>query len=236
MTAQLFLAYVGVIAALVLAITRRYLPGSAAMAITVGLPLWIGYVAALSWFEVFKPVPGRPPGILLVFVPIVLFIALVVIRSGWGRIAALAIPLPLLHGLQVFRIGVELFLHQFWELGLAPRMLTYEGSNIDIIVALTAPVVAFLATRGNMGLRIALTWNALGLVALANVIFRSILTAPGPLNILVSDVPNTFVATFPYSLLPGFFPPLAITLHVLSIKAIRARLHNVRVQRDAFLH
>ncbi|MBA4783530.1 MAG: hypothetical protein H2045_09970 [Rhizobiales bacterium] len=232
MTAQLFLAYVGVIAALSIGIAWRYLPGRAATAITIGLPLWLGYVATLSWFEVLKTVPGRPPGILLVFAPIILFIALVVIRSRWGRIAALAIPIALLHGLQVFRIGIELFLHRFWEMGLAPRMLTYEGANVDILVALSAPFVAFIATRGSVGLRVALAWNVVGLLALANVIVRSVLTAPGPLNILASDVPNLFVSTFPYSLLPGFFPPLAITLHILSIKAIRVRLRDGHTQQD----
>lgn len=233
MTAQLFLAYVGVIAALSIGIARRYLPGSAAAAITVGLPLWLAYVAALSWFEVLKTVPGRPPGILLVFAPIILFIALVVIRSRWGRIAALAIPLALLHGLQVFRIGVELFLLRFWELGLAPRMLTYEGANVDILVGLSAPFVAFITNRSGVGLRVALVWNVVGLLALANVIVRSVLTAPGPLNILASDVPNTFVSTFPYSLLPGLFPPLAITLHILSIKAIRVRLRDQQDTRPS---
>lgn len=226
MTAQLFLAYVGLIAALVIGVARRYLPGNAATVITFGLPLWLGYVLALSWFEVLRPVPGRPPGILLIFAPIILFIAVVVVRSRWGRIAALAIPVALLHGLQIFRIGVELFLHQFWAIGLAPRMLTYEGANVDILIALSAPLFAYFTTRGSMGLRVALIWNVAGLLALVNVIVRSVLTAPGPLNILASDVPNTFVSTFPYSLLPGFFPPLAITLHILSIKAIRVALER----------
>lgn len=230
MTAQLFLAYVGLIVALAIVIARRYLPGGSAAAITVGLPLWLAYVATLSWFGVLVAVPGRPPGVLLVFVPIILFVALVVIRSRWGQVAALAIPLALLHGLQVFRIGVELFLHRLWELDLAPRMLTYQGANVDILVALSAPLIAFIATRGGVGLRVALVWNVIGLLALANVIVRSVLTAPGPLNILASDVPNLFVSTFPYSLLPGYFPPLAITLHILSIKAIRARLPDAHTK------
>lgn len=231
MTEQFFLAYVGAIAAVLIGIAWRFLPGRAAAAITLGLPVWLAYVATLSWFGVREPVPGRPPGILLVFVPIILFVAGFVVRSRWGRIAALAIPLALLHGLQVFRIGVELFLHRFWELGLAPQMLTYDGANVDIFIGLSAPLVALIATRGRIGARLALVWNVVGLLALANVIVRSVLTAPGPLNLLASDYPNTFVSTFPYSLLPGFFPPIAITLHILSIKAIRERLRGGPVQQ-----
>lgn len=226
MTATLFVAYVGSVAVLVVGIARRYLPNGPANMITIGLPLWLAYVATLSWFGVFKFVPGRPPGVLLVFPPVIFFVALAVVRSRWGSVAALTIPLPLLLGLQSFRVGVELFLHQLWAEGLAPKMLTYEGANVDIVTGLTAPLVAWIATRGRTGLRVAMLWSALGLIAVANVITRSVLTAPGPLNVLTSDIPNTFVGVFPYGLLPGLFPPLAIILHVLAIKAIRIRLRE----------
>lgn len=223
-TAQMFLAYVGAVAVTVVLIAGRWAPRRTATAVAIGLPLWLAYVAALSWFGVLEPAPGRPPGILFVFVPIVLFMSLGVARSRAGLAAATAIPLILLHGLQVFRLGVELLLHRLWEMGLAPHMLTYEGANLDIWVALSAPVTAVIALAGRPGLRIAAFWNVAGILMLANVIVRSVLTAPGPLNLLASDVPNTFVSTFPYSLLPGFFAPLALTLHVLSLRAIRARL------------
>ena len=39
----------------------------------------------------------------------------------------------------------ELLLHRLWEMGLAPHMLTYEGANLDIWVALSAPVAALIA-------------------------------------------------------------------------------------------
>ena len=189
----------------------------------VGLVLWLLYVGALSWFGILSNPALRPPGILYVVLPVILFIAFGVARSkGAGAIAA-AVPLWILIGLQVFRTGVELFLHQLWHEGLVPRMLTYEGANIDLWVGASAPLAAWLSTRGRTGLRIAAGWNVLGLLALANVIARSALTAPGPFHLLDAEIMNRAIGTFPYTFIAGFFAPFAVTLHVLALRAISLR-------------
>lgn len=226
MTATLFLGYVFLVAVAVIVAAFRFLQRPTAIVVALGLPVWLCYVGALSWFGVLQSVPGRPPGILLVFVPTVVFVAAIMVRSPVGGRIALAVPLWLLIGAQSFRVGVEALLHRLWEVGLAPQMLTYEGENIDAWIGLTAIVAAAFASFGRPGLRIALAWNVIGLLSLANVIVRSVLTAPGPLHLLESDIPNLFVATFPYSLLPGFFPPLAVSLHILAIRSIRHRLRE----------
>jgi len=69
-----------------------------------------------------------------------------------------------------------------------------------------------------------LTWNWLGLLALANVVVRSALTAPGPLHLLHTTLPNRAIGTFPYTYIPGLCVPLAVSLHVLSIRFLRAQL------------
>jgi len=74
------------------------------------------------------------------------------------------------------------------------------------------------------GLRLALAWTVLGLLALANVAVRSALTAPGPLNLIHAEVPNLALGTFPFMFIPGFFAPLAVVLHVLAIRSLRVRL------------
>ena len=58
-------------------------------------------------------------------------------------------------------------------------MLTFEGANLDILIGLTAPLAAWLATRGRGGLLAALDLGTvLGLVSsLVNVIARSALTS-----------------------------------------------------------
>lgn len=220
MTAALFVLGTLLMASAVVVVARRYLSASAGLVVTVGLPLWILYVGALSWTGVVADPTMRPPGIFFVVVPAVLFIALFGVRSARGALVAASLPLGLLMGAQVFRVAVELGLHRLWGDGFVPRLMTYEGGNVDIFIGLSAPLAAWIAGRGPLGRRIALGWNVLGLLALVNIIVRSALTAPGPLNLIHAEVPNLAIGTFPYTFIAGFFSPLAVLLHVLSIRRL----------------
>ena len=99
-------------------------------------------------------------------------------------------------------------------------MLTFAGANVEIYIGASAPVIAWLSMRGRWGQRLALLWNVLGLLSLANVLIRAVLTAPGPLNLIHAEVPNRMIGTFPFMFIPGFFVPLAVALRVLAIRSI----------------
>jgi hypothetical protein len=216
MTVTLFLGFVALMAALVVALSARYLKGPTAFAIGVGLFIWLIYVGLLGYFGVIGNATMRPPGIAFIFVPVVLFLIFFIVRVRSS--AALAFPLWIILGMQSFRIVVELFLHQLWIEGLIPRMLTFAGANVDIYIGASAPLIAWFSTRGRLGMRLALLWNVLGLLALANVVTRAVLTAPGPSNLIHAEGPNLMFGTFPFMFIPGFFVPLAIVLHVLAIR------------------
>jgi hypothetical protein len=139
---------------------------------------------------------------------------------------ALVFPLWVLIGTQAFRIGVELFIHQLWIDRLVPKMLTFAGANVDIHIGASAPVIAWVSMRGWRWQRLALLWNVLGLLSLANVVTRAVLTAPGPLNLIHAEVPNRMIGTFPFMFIPGFFVPLAVVLHVLAIRSIASHARS----------
>jgi hypothetical protein len=226
MTAALFLGFLALMVAVVVVLIARYLSGGTAFRVLVGLCAWFLYAGMLGYFGVIKNSERRPPGILFLFVPIILFVVFFtafIARSAGGARLAMAFPVWVVLGTQTFRVGVELFLHQLWIIGLVPKMLTFAGANVDIYIGASAPVIAWLAARGRTGLRIALAWNVLGLLALTNVVVRAVLTAPGPLNLLHTEVPNRMMGTFPFLLIPGFFVPLAVVLHVLAIRAINSQ-------------
>ena len=145
-------------------------------------------------------------------------------RSRAAGALARALPQGLLIGFQAYRVGVEMFLHQLWREGLVPRMLTFEGANVDIWIGASAPLVAWIATRGRGGERLALAWSALGLLTLAHVVVRSALTAPGPMHLLDAEVTNRAIGIFPYTFIAGFLAPVAVALHVLALRALAARL------------
>ena len=221
MTAAGFLAGTGLLALLIVLSARRYLGESAARIALAGLGSWLVYVGTLSALGVFSNPALKPPGVLYMVIPTIAFVVLFAVRSKRAGAVARALPIGLLMGAQVFRVGVELGLHQLWKQGLVPQLMTFEGGNVDIFIGLSAPLVAWLTRSGRVSQRAGIAWNVLGLLALANIIVRSALTAPGPLNFIHSEVPNMAIGTFPYTFVAGLFAPLAVMLHVLSIRHLR---------------
>lgn len=68
--------------------------------------------------------PLRPPGIVYVAFPAVLFALVVFAFSRAGTRMTSAFPLWVVIAMQTFRIGVELLLHRLYLDGLAPRIVT----------------------------------------------------------------------------------------------------------------
>jgi len=226
MTATLFVGFVAMMAAIVVGLVARYLNGRTAFRVLAGLSAWFIYAGLMGYFGVLKNTAMRPPGTAFLLVPVLFFLFLFIVRFFANARIILAFPLWIILGAQCFRVGVELFLRQLWIGGLVPKMLTFEGANVDIYIGASAPVIAWLSTRGRLGLKLALAWNVLGLLALTNVVTRAVLTSPGPFNVIHAEVPNRMFGTFPFMFIPGFFVPLAVTLHVLAIRAIRSRLRT----------
>ncbi len=218
----LFLGFVVVLAMIVAALTAVYISRKTALFVAAGLSGWLLYVGLISYFGVAADSTNRPPGPIFVFAPVVLLLVFIIakLRSINGTRIAMSFPLWVILCAQSFRIIVEVFLHQLWIQQLVPRMLTFEGANVDIYVGLSAPVIAWLATRRQSGLRWVLIWNLLGLCALLNVVVRAVLTAPGPLHILHTEVANQMIGRFPFTYIPGFFVPLAIVLHAVAIRIV----------------
>ncbi len=225
MIATLFVGFAALMAAIIVALCARYLGGRTAVIITAGLFVWLTYVGLLGYFGVIGNASMRPPEIAFIFLPVVLFLVVFILRLR-ASTAAIAFPLWIILATQSFRIVVELFLHQLWSDGLIPRMLTFAGANVEIYVGASAPLIAWLSTRGRMGVRLALAWNALGLLALANVVTRAVFTTPGPFHLIHAEAPNLMFGTFPYMFIPGFFVPLAVLLHVMAIRAIGSSTRN----------
>ncbi|WP_052573173.1 hypothetical protein [Haloferula sp. BvORR071] len=217
MTALLFLVFVAAMAGVVLWLVWRGLARRSAIIATVSLITWLAYVAVIGYSGVIRNTEMRPPGAVFLFAPVMLFLGLLAVGTLRAPVGP-ALPLSLLLSIQSFRVIVELFIHQLWHEGLVPAVLTFSGANVDIYVGATAPLVALISARSKHGPVIAIVWNVLGLLALANVVVRAVLTAPGPLNLIHAEVPNLMIGTFPFMFIPGFFVPLAVALHLSAMK------------------
>jgi len=217
-----FAAYVALLAFALVGLMWRWLPRRDAAVGSAVLLAWLAYAGVIAASGLLRDPSRRPPGIVFLAAPALVFALVGIARGRLGGRWAAALPLPLLLGLQVFRVGVETTLHELAQAGQVPQLLTLQGGNVEIVVALAAPLAAWLSTRGFMGRRLAFGWNIVGLLSLLNVVARGVLTSPGPLHLLQTDVPNRAISGLPYSYIPGLMVPLALYLHLLAFRAMRA--------------
>lgn len=220
---NLFLFFIATVVIMLVAGFIRYLPHGYKMPSLVGLAAWVVYGGMLGYGGVIANTALLPPGLFYLLAPIIMFIMFMA-RSRIGLTVAASFPLWLMMGMESLRLVVEIFLHQLWLDGLLPKMMTFHGANFDIIVGISAPIAAFLLASQRISDRMALTWNVFGIVMLANVVVRAVLTMPGPLHLISTEVPNAAIGIFPFTFIPSLMVPLALVLHVLSIRALRNRM------------
>src|SRR5262249_48128714 len=97
----------------------------------------------------------------------------------------------------------------------------------DVLVGLFALPVAYLLSVGaGTGRSAAIAWNILGLVDFAIAIGIGIVSAPGPLQLIVPNPPNAQLGTFPTVMIPPFAVPSSILLHALSLRQLRRKRRN----------
>jgi hypothetical protein len=222
LTDLLFLAQVAVLfGALSWWLTPTRHPGAAMLAVTA----WVALLGFLSLRGVFGDFRSLPPRILpIVLVPLVGGFFL--LRSAGARALLTRTPPQWPIYAQSFRIVMEIILWLLFVQHRVPAIMTFEGRNADILVGLTAIPVAYLCfVRRTWSPRVALWWNVGGIVILLNVVVHAQLSTPSPFRVFVTDPPVTFIAYWPYILLPGFLVPFAWLLHAASlIQLTRARL------------
>lgn len=202
---------------------RTFAPAGGA---ALGLLAWLGLTGLLAvsgFYQNFSAVPPRFTSAVLP--PLLLGIAATAAcLRPQGRLWLKALPQSWLIGAQSFRFFVEGILWALYVQGALAPLMTFHGRNWDVLVGLTAPVMAGLALRHGNRVRGALIgWNVLGLALLVNVAVHGILSAPTPFRVFITDPPNMILTTFPYVWLPGFLVPLAFLLHLLSLVKLLRR-------------
>ena len=200
---------------------RLKLPPATAARIVAGVPLaiiaWLAAAGLLADSGFLADWHARPPH--LVIIPVTALAAVVLTQRSAlvGRLLE-ATPRHWPVALQSFRIGVELAFWGLFAAGGAPVQVTFEGRNFDVLVGLTAPLVALAIRRWKLAPRFVLAWNALGLAILSNTIVTTFTSTPGPLHLHWAGEPFTAFASWPFVWIPAFLAPLAIFLHVFSIR------------------
>jgi hypothetical protein len=228
-TATRLLIDVAILAGLWLGLARTQLePGARLVtwfAIALPLLIWqvvVWWIAISGGFRVpLGDVPSLPIAIVL---PLLVGLPLL-LRSR--RIATIldATPPHWLIGLQVYRIfgGIFLVAWAHGDLAGVFALPAGTGDTLTGLLALPTAYLLYLAPRENrLG---AISWNILGILDLITAITIGFLTAPGPLQLIVQNPPNTLIGTYPTVLIPAFAVPVSLMLHALSLRQL-ARLHH----------
>jgi hypothetical protein len=195
--------------------------GSLKTALTVSLA-WIAVQSCIALTGFYLATKAIPPHLLLALAPPLLFIvALFCTETGRRFLDGMDLQwCVLLHSV---RILVEINLFLLFLHGQVPRLLTFEGGNLDILVGLSAPLIwwAFRSKRiGNRGLAI---WNSIALLGVLNAVTRALLSAPFPFQKFGFDQPTIAILTFPYILLPAFIVPAVLLTHMVTFRKLLAK-------------
>lgn len=176
--------------------------------------VWLAATAHLARSGVLSNFEGRPPRIMLLFLPMLAASVLL----GFSRVgtALTTLPIAALVAAQGFRLPLELVMHQAAVEGTMPPQMTYTGYNFDIATGASALLVATLALFGRAPRWLLIAWNGLGSLLLLAILTIAVVSLP--VFGLFGREPerlNTWIAYFPYVWLPAALVSAAVLGHVL---------------------
>ena len=186
--------------------------------------LWIGLAIALASAGVYAVTSTPVPAIgLMVGLPLVAAGAAALSLAS-AREALLALPLPLLVGLNAMRVFGGFFLLLAAQDRLSGPFPQSAGWG-DIIVGLTAIPLTMSIVRSPHGHRAALlAWNLFGALDLIAAVTLGIMSAPGsPLQVFGETIGSAAVVTLPWSNIPTLLVPFYLVTHgIIFAKLARA--------------
>lgn len=184
----------------------------------ISMLLWQVYVFLIgsSGFLANFSLPPRMP--LLLILPLFLFTGIFLYQSR-NKKWITSIPPLWLTAYQSFRIIVETLFVLSIPIGVLHKNVTIQGYNYDMIVGLTAPIIAFIVYRSRKTPRkLLIGWNYFGLGVLACTVFVFITTAfvPQFYGFEATPLAPDF-GLYPYVLVPALLMPSAVFIHILSL-------------------
>src|SRR5262245_60410856 len=176
--------------------------------------LWIGFAIALATTGIYAS-PATPPAIGVVAGASVVVIGAAALFSARVREALLAIPAPLLIGLNSARIAPGAFMVLLAVQGRLSGPFPHLAGWGDIIAGGAAIPLMFAAARNFSANRGAvLAWNIFGLLDLITAAALGVLSAPGsPLQIFGGSVGSAAIAVLPWSNIPTLIVPFYLIVH-----------------------
>ena len=177
--------------------------------------LWIGLAVALATTGIYAVTATPVPAVgVMVALPLIV-IGIATLLSARVRETLLALPVPLLLGLNALRILPGAFILLLASQGKLSGPFPQSAGWGDIIVGVIAIPLLLAAARNFAGSRRALlAWNILGTLDLLEAVALGVLSAPGsPLQIFGGAVGSTAMWSLPWSSIPTLLVPFYFITH-----------------------
>ena len=134
----------------------------------------------------------------------------------------MSLDLRILTVAQTWRVGGIVFLI-LYQHGALPGVFAIPAGWGDMAIGITAPVVAWYWKRPFPS-KTFIVWNVLGSLDLVMAVSLGVLASATPVGVLAGDVTTRLMGRFPLSLIPTFFVPLLLILHLISLSRVRRGL------------
>jgi hypothetical protein len=193
------------------------------LAVMVPYTLWfaVAWSAAINglFHTGASPLPLLP---LAIFLPVIIGAPLLLLSKGMGQVLD-AMPATWLVALQLYRVFGGWALAA-WLRGMLPGVFALPAGIGDVLTGVFAVSAALAVATGTAkGRKAAMLWNIFGLTDFAVAITLGAITSPGPLQLIVPDVPSIGAGIYPGVLTPAFVVPSSILLHALSLRQLIRR-------------
>ena len=184
------------------------------------LVTWFFAALGPAWLGLYRGTTSGIPTIQYgIVIPLLIALTLY-LRWSLLRSVIEAIPQKWLAGVQFFRTMGLIFL-LLYAAGRLPGVFALPTGFGDMAIGLLAPIVGLAYVRRPQAVAGWLrTWNLLGLTDLIVALTTGFLSSPSRLQRFAFDHPSDLISAFPLVMIPVFLVPLAILLHLASLKKL----------------
>lgn len=187
------------------------------LALGAGIGAWLAIVVALAG----SGAVSHSPFLLPIMFALPLLAAGLASTSAASRSAMMAIPAPLIVGLNVARV-LGVFMLIAGLTGVMSGPFPYVAGIGDMITGIFALPVARIAARNPADARV-LEWNIFGALDLVVAVSLGVMSASGsPLQIIHATPGSAAMTTMPWALIPLALVPTYLIGHALVFAHARA--------------
>ncbi len=192
--------------------------------LTLSIIIWSLGQSILAFTGFYQKTDLFPPRFIIVLIPVLLFITFGLFKKNrnWIIQNRRTEWSTLLH---TIRIPIEIILYYLFINKMIPELMTFEGSNFDILAGVSAPIIGILWLKNMINRKALIVWNILALLLVLFIFTIGILSSELPIQLFGFEQPNRAINYFPFILLPATIVPIVIYTHLTDLIKLRNNSH-----------